>query len=131
MDDMMMMMGGGGMMPGMPGASGNGAGAAQMPSMDGMPPEMQAMVQQMMMGGGGMDGQMDPSAMAAMFAGMQNGGATGAAGSQGGQGQNFQGGFAGNQGQGYGYDQQMAAGNASGGANRGNFGRGRGGRRNW
>ena len=133
MEDMMMMMG----MPGLPGANGSGAGAgaSQMPAgFDGMTPEMQAMMQQMMMGGGGgMDGQMDPSAMAAMFAGMQNGGG-GGGGAQGGQGQNFQGGFAGAQGQGYGYDQQMAgAGAGGGGGSRGNFGggRGRGGRRNW
>ncbi|KAH8879003.1 Fip1-domain-containing protein [Thozetella sp. PMI_491] len=131
MEDMMMMMGGGSMMPGMPGAGGNGGGATQMPAMDGMPPEMQGMLQQMMMSGGGMDGQMDPNAMAAMFAGMQNGGGAGGNAGQGGQGQAFPGGFAGNQNQVYGFDQQMAGGNAGGG-NRGNFGgRGRGNRRNW
>lgn len=137
MANMMMM---GGMMPGMGGAApaaggaaavsgpvGPGAGvAAGMPGMDGMPPEMQAMMQQMM--AGGMDpSQMDPNVMSAMFSGMQNASGAGGQGAQAGQGQNFGAGFGGNQGQGYGYDQQ-----AMGGGGRGNFGgRGRGGRRNW
>jgi len=98
----------------MPGMAGGG--------MDGMPPEMQAMMQQMM--GQGMDpSQMDPSAMSAMFSGMQG------QANAGGQGQNFNQGFGGNQGQYGGYDQQQAMG---GGVNRGGFGgRGRGGRRQW
>lgn len=113
----MMMMGG----MGMPGA-GSGAGAA-MPGMDGMPPEMQAMMQQMM--ASGMDpSQMDPSQMSAMFSGMQNG-STGP-GAQGNQAQNFGGGFGGNQG-GYGYDQGMSA----GGGGRGGFSGGRGRRGRW
>ncbi|GKT85882.1 pre-mRNA polyadenylation factor FIP1 [Colletotrichum tofieldiae] len=119
----MMMMGGmnpaasGAQAGGMPGMAGGG--------MDGMPPEMQAMMQQMM--GQGMDpSQMDPSAMSAMFSGMQGQG--GNAGGQGGQGQNFNQGFGGNQGQYGGYDQQ----GMGGGGNRGGFGgRGRGGRRQW
>lgn len=138
MANMMMM---GGMMPGMGGAAPAAGGPAAVPGpgpaaggpvgamtgMDGMPPEMQAMMQQMM--AGGMDpSQMDPSAMSAMFAGMQNAGAAGGQGAQAGQGQGFGAGFGGNQGQGYGYDQQPAM----GGGGRGNFGgRGRGGRRNW
>lgn len=138
MANMMMM---GGMMPNMggaapaaggpaavpgPGAAGAAAGAG-MSGMDGMPPEMQAMMQQMM--AGGMDpSQMDPNVMSAMFAGMQNAGAAGGQGAQAGQGQGFGGGFGANQAQGYGYDQQQAM----GGGGRGNFGgRGRGGRRNW
>ncbi|KAH8912681.1 Fip1-domain-containing protein [Coniochaeta sp. PMI_546] len=137
MANMMMM---GGMMPGMGGAAAAAGGAtavagpaaagagvaAGMPGLDGMPPEMQAMMQQMM--AGGMDpSQMDPSAMSAMFAGMQNPGGAGGQGVQAGQGHSFGPGFGGNQGQGYGYDQQ-----AMGGGGRGNFGgRGRGGRRNW
>jgi len=127
MANMMMM---GGIMPGggavaVPGPGPAAAGvAAGMPGMDGMPPEMQAMMQQMM--AGGMDpSQMDPTAMSAMFAGMQNAGAAAGQGAQAGQGQTFGAGFGANQGQGYGYDQQQAIG-------RGNFGgRGRGGRRNW
>ncbi|KEY66632.1 hypothetical protein S7711_01927 [Stachybotrys chartarum IBT 7711] len=119
MDDFssMMMMGGMGMGAGAGGATGG------MPGMDGMPPEMQAMMQQMM--ASGMDpSQMDPSQMNAMFAGMQGG--AGAGGAQGGQGQNFGGGFgAGNQG--FGYDQGMAG----GGGGRGGFGGGRGRRGRW
>ncbi|GAO17373.1 hypothetical protein UVI_02038930 [Ustilaginoidea virens] len=112
----MMMMGG----MGMPGG-GSGGGAA-MPGMEGIPPEMQAMMQQMM--ASGMDpSQIDPSQMSAMFSGMQAGGAGPA--SQGNQGQNFGGGFGGNQG-GYGYDQGMIA----GGGGRGGFG-GRGRRGRW
>ncbi|KAJ4859103.1 fip1 motif domain-containing protein [Trichoderma breve] len=97
MEDFNMMMMGG---MGMQGGGGAGAGA-----------------------GGGMDpSQMDPSQMAAMFSGMQNTG--GNAGAQGNQGQNFGGGFGGNQG-GFGYDQGMAG----GGSGRGGFGgRGRRGR---
>jgi pre-mRNA 3'-end-processing factor FIP1 len=111
LEDMNMMMSMGAM-PGMPGMVAGGGTQ----SMEGMPPEMQAMMQQMM--ASGMDpSQMDPSVM---FGG--NAGAAG--GAQGfGQGQN--------QGMNYGYDNQ---GNSnSGGANRGggNFGgrgrRGRGG----
>ncbi|KYK61966.1 Pre-mRNA polyadenylation factor Fip1 [Drechmeria coniospora] len=110
----MMMMGG----MGMPGAGGaNAAGG-----MDGMAPEMQAMMQQMM--ASGMDpSQMDPSQMNAMFSGMQNG--AGGVGPQGNQGQNFGGAFGGNQG-GYGYDPAMAA---QGGGGRGGFGGGGRGRR--
>lgn len=106
--DMSMMMG----MGAMPGASG----------MEGMTPEMQLYMQQMMAGG------MDPSQMdTAMFASMA-GGAQGAAG----QGFGGQGGFGagGNQAGGYGYDQNMMG--DGGSRNRGgNFGRGRGGRRGW
>ncbi|KAI0198126.1 Fip1 motif-domain-containing protein [Astrocystis sublimbata] len=125
MEEMQMMMMGG--MPNMGGAGGNAAGGmgsmgGSMPGMDGMPQEFQAMMQQMM--AAGMDpSQMDPSAMSAMFSGMQNAG--GNAG-QGSQNQNFGGGGGGgNQGQNFGYDQ--------GNMGRGGFGggRGRGGRRNW
>lgn len=127
--NMMMAMGG---MPGMPGMPANGGAALPtMPGMEGIPPEMQAMMQQMM--ASGIDPtQMDP---AAMFAGMQGnqaapGGTTGGAN----QGQGF-GGQAGfgqgqNQQMGFGYDQNMMSGGDA--RNRGgNFGRGRGGRRNW
>ncbi|KAH8809048.1 putative Pre-mRNA polyadenylation factor FIP1 [Xylogone sp. PMI_703] len=130
-EDLNMMMAMGGMpgMPGMPAAG--GATLPPMPGMEGIPPEMQAMMQQMM--ASGIDPtQMDP---AAMFAGMQGNqaaaaGATGAAN----QGQGFggQGGFGQGQNQqmGFGYDQNMMAGGDA--RNRGgNFGRGRGGRRNW
>ncbi|KAG5972098.1 cleavage polyadenylation factor subunit fip1 [Claviceps digitariae] len=116
----MMMMGGG---MGLPGGGGGGGPGGAMPGMDGMPPEMQAMMQQMM--ASGMDpSQMDPNQMNAMFSGMQNGGA--GPGAQGNQGQNFGGGFGGNQG-GYGYDQGMSA----GGGGRGGFGGGRGRRGRW
>ncbi|KJZ79440.1 Pre-mRNA polyadenylation factor FIP1 [Hirsutella minnesotensis 3608] len=114
----MMMMGGMGMGGG---AGGNSGG---MTGMDGMPAEMQAMMQQMM--ASGMDpSQMDPSQMGTMFAGMQNG--MGGASAQGNQGQNFGGVYAGNQG-GYGFDQGMAAGGGSGGGGggRGGFGGGGG-----
>jgi len=135
MEDMNMMMTMGAMpgMPGMPGAGGAGGGMGMpaMPGMDGMPPEMQAMMQQMM--ASGMDpSQMDPSAM---FAGMAGQGAAGgaAAGQAGGAGFSGQLGFGqgGQQGMGYGYDQGM--GGAGGGASRGGFRGGRGGRghRNW
>ena len=122
-DTQMMMMGG---MPGM------GAGAAagpmsNLPGMDGMAPEMQAMLQQMMASG------LDPSQMdPAMFAGMQNAGGN-AGGGQGGQNQNFGGGgqafgAGGSQGQGYGFEQGVGRGGGGGG----NFGgRPVGGRRNW
>jgi pre-mRNA 3'-end-processing factor FIP1 len=84
----------------------------------GMPPEMQAMMQQMMAQGGD-PSQMDPSAM---FAAMQGGQNAAGAASQAGQGQGFgQGGFGQGQNQ-YGYEQQAMN------PNRGNF-RGRGGRR--
>ncbi|KAI1252603.1 hypothetical protein MGN70_004806 [Eutypa lata] len=127
MEEMQMMMMGG--MPNM--ASGGGGGSMpSIPGMDGMPPEMQAMMQQMM--ASGMDpSQMDPSTMSSMFAGMQNAGGN-AGGGQGGQNQNFGGagqafGGGNNQGQGYGFDQGMGQGGRGG-----NFGgRGRGGRRNW
>ncbi|KAI1123455.1 Fip1-domain-containing protein [Nemania abortiva] len=120
MEEMQMMMMGG--MPGMGGAGAAGSMPA-MPGMDGMPPEFQAMMQQMM--ASGMDpSQMDPSAMTAMFSGMQNSGSGGAAG-QGAQNQNF-GGGAGGQGQNFGYDQGMGRGSGGGFG-----GRGRGGRRNW
>lgn len=118
----MMMMGGMGMQGGGGAGAGAGGGAGGMQGMDGIPPEMQAMMQQMM--ASGMDpSQMDPSQMAAMFSGMQNTG--GNAGAQGNQGQNFGGGFGGNQG-GFGYDQGMAG----GGSGRGGFG-GRGRRGRW
>ncbi|KAM7184852.1 Fip1 motif domain containing protein [Rhypophila sp. PSN 637] len=123
MTNMMMMSG---LMPGMAGGSGGGPGAAAGPpisGMDGMSPEMQAMMQQMM--AGGMDpSQMDPGAMSAMFSGMQNAG--GGQGGQGGQGQNFGAGFGTNQGQGYGgYDQSMGGGQVpGGGGGRGRRGRG-------
>lgn len=130
MQNMMMMAGGGmpGMPPmqGMPGGGAGGAAGAGMSGMDGMTPEMQAMMQQMMAGGGLDPSQMDPAAMSAMFAGMQNAGGAGGQG-QGGQGQNFGGGgFGGNQGQGFGYDQgNMGAGNRGGFAGgRGRRGRG-------
>jgi len=120
-EDMNMMMAMGAM-PGMiPGAT----PGAQMPGMEGIPPEMQAMMQQMM--ASGVDpSQMDPQAM---FAAMQGGqtGAAGAAGAQSGnQGQGFgaQGGFGQGQNQ-YGYEQPQ--GNRGGG----NFGRGRGRRGGW
>lgn len=123
MEDLNMMM-----MGGMPGMMPGAAGGAQMPSMEGMPPEMQAMMQQMMASG------MDPSQMdpATMFAGMQ--GNQGGAGAQGGnQGQGFggQGGFGQGQNQqmGYGYDQGMATSGNAKSHGGGNFGRGRGGRR--
>ncbi|KAI0508711.1 Fip1 motif-domain-containing protein [Xylaria bambusicola] len=120
MEEMQMMMMGG--MPGMGGAGATGS-MSGMPGMDGMPPEFQAMMQQMM--ASGMDpSQMDPSAMTAMFSGMQNSAGGGVAG-QGGQNQNFGAGGAGNQGQNFGYDQGMGRGGGGG------FGRGRGGRRNW
>ncbi|KAI0529936.1 Fip1 motif-domain-containing protein [Xylaria digitata] len=121
MEEMQMMMMGG--MPGMPGGGAANSMSA-MPGMDGMPPEFQAMMQQMM--ASGMDpSQMDPSAMTAMFSGMQNSGGGGAVG-QGGQNQNFGGGGGtGSQGQNFGYDQGMGRGGGAG------FSRGRGGRRNW
>ncbi|KAJ2981837.1 hypothetical protein NUW58_g6588 [Xylaria curta] len=94
MEEMQMMM-----MGGMPGMGAAAAGSMPtMPGMDGMPPEFQAMMQQMM--ASGMDpSQMDPSAMTAMFSGMQNSGGTAG---QGPQNQNFGGGGAGNQGQNFG-----------------------------
>jgi pre-mRNA 3'-end-processing factor FIP1 len=120
----MMMMGG--MVPGMAGTAGAGtggaAGGAAMAGMEGVTQE--AMMQQMM--ASGMDlSQIDPNALAAMYA---NAGGAGAGG-QGGQGQNFGAGFGGNQGQGgYGYDQQMAGGGNQGGGGGGRGGRGRRGR---
>ena len=130
----MMMMGGMGMPGPPPGAGaggpaqaggavgaggGPGAGAGgvvgQMPGMEGVTPEVQAMMQQMM--ANGMDpSQMDMGAMAAMY----GGGGAGAGGpGQGGQGQGFGGGFGGGQGQGYGYEQQMGGGGGRGGRGRG------------
>ncbi|KAI0376081.1 Fip1 motif-domain-containing protein [Hypomontagnella monticulosa] len=129
MEDMQMMMMGG--MPGMSGASGGGA-MANIPGMDGIPPEMQAMMQQMM--ASGLDpSQMDASTMSAMFSGMQNSGAN-AGGGQGNQNQNFGGpaqGFSGAQGQNFGYEPGMGRGGGGGGGGSGFGGRGRGGRRNW
>ncbi|KAH8678650.1 Fip1 motif-domain-containing protein [Tricladium varicosporioides] len=118
--NMMMNMGG---MPGMPGMPA-GAGGAQMPAMEGMPAEMQAMMQQMM--ASGMDpSQMDPM----MFAGMQGNqaGAGAAGGAQGGtQGQGFgQAGFGQGQQGDYGHNQGGGGGGGQGGG-RGNFGGGRG-----
>ncbi|OAQ99613.1 hypothetical protein LLEC1_04883 [Akanthomyces lecanii] len=93
-----MMMGGMGM-----GGNGNTA-APSMPGSEGMPPEMQQMMQQMM--ASGMDpSQMDMSQMSSMFSGMQNSGAGVGNTGQGGAGQNFAGGFAGNQGAYGGYNQ--------------------------
>ncbi|KAI1266970.1 Fip1 motif-domain-containing protein [Xylariaceae sp. FL1019] len=116
MEEMQMMM-----MGGMPmGGAGAGGAMSGIPGMDGMPPEFQAMMQQMM--ASGMDpSQMDPSAMSAMFSGMQGGGA---GAGQGGQNQNF--GQGGNQGQNFGYDGQ-----GMGGRGGGFGGRGRRGGRNW
>ncbi|KAI5457143.1 Fip1 motif-domain-containing protein [Mariannaea sp. PMI_226] len=127
MDDFnsMMMMGG----MGMPGGGSSAGAAGGMSGMEGMPPEMQAMMQQMM--ASGMDpSQMDPSQMSAMFAGMQNAGGAGSGG-QGGQGGNFGGGgYGGNQG-GFGYDQSMAGGGGGGGGGRAGYGGGRGRRGRW
>ncbi|KAM3540317.1 hypothetical protein ARSEF1564_006787 [Beauveria bassiana] len=87
----MMMMGGMGM------SGNNNAGAPAMPAADGMPPEMQQMMQQVM--ASGMDpSQMDMSQMSSMFSGMQNGGGAAGGAAQGGAGQNFSGGYGGNQG---------------------------------
>ncbi|KAI5861547.1 Fip1 motif-domain-containing protein [Durotheca rogersii] len=135
MEEMQMMM-----MGGMPGAG--GSMAPTLPGMDGMPPEMQAMMQHMM--ASGLDpSQMDASALTAMFSGMQSAGGAGAAGVQG---QSFGGsgqGFSGAQAQNFGYDQGMARGGGGGGGGFGSGGgsgggggggggsRGRGGRRNW
>ena len=109
-EQMNMMMGMGGL-PGMPGMPGGGAGG--MP-MEGIIPEMQQMMQQMM--ASGMDpSQMDPSSLF----GQGNAGG-------GNQGQGF-----GGQGFGQGQNQQMGYGFDQGGGDRsrGGFGRGRGGRR--
>lgn len=126
MTNMMMMSGlmppsmpgaGPGGAPGGPGVGAGGPGGSgmtAMPGMEGIPAEMQAVMQQMM--ASGIDPtQMDMNAMSAML-GMQGSGGQGTGG-QGGQGQGFGGGFGGNQGQGYGYDQQMGG--------RGGRGRGR------
>jgi pre-mRNA 3'-end-processing factor FIP1 len=134
-EDMNMMMAMGGMpgMPGLPTAAGGPQAGLTMPAipgMEGIPPEMQAMMQQMM--AQGIDPtQMDPAAMFASMSGAQAG-----AGAQGaGQGSNQNQAFGGQQGfsqgqnqqqMGYGYDQ-----GSMNGSNRGNFrGRGRG-HRNW
>ncbi|OAA70399.1 Fip1 like protein [Cordyceps fumosorosea ARSEF 2679] len=100
MDDFsnMMMMGGMGM-----GGNSN-TGAPSMPGMDGMPAEMQQMMQQMM--ASGMDpSQMDMSQMNQMFSGMQNGGGAAGGAAQSGAGQNFVGGYGGNQAGYGGYNQ--------------------------
>jgi pre-mRNA 3'-end-processing factor FIP1 len=123
----MMMMGGMGMQGG-GGGGGSGGGSGGMSGMEGVPPEMQAMMQQMM--ASGMDpSQMDPSQMNAMFAGMQNAGGAGGGG-QGGQSGNFGGGYGGNQGN-FGYDQNMSGGGGGGGGGRGGYGGGRGRRGRW
>ena len=135
MEDMNMMMALGGIpgMPGMtpgPGAAQSGMAMPTMPGLEGIPPEMQAMMQQMM--ASGIDpSQMDPAAMFASMSGAQGGATAQGAGQGGNQNQGFGGqqnfGQGGNQQQmGYGYDQGMMN-----GSNRGNF-RGRGlGHRNW
>jgi pre-mRNA 3'-end-processing factor FIP1 len=133
MEDMNMMMALGGIpgMPGMtPGAAQSGMAMPTMPGLEGIPPEMQAMMQQMM--ASGIDpSQMDPAAMFASMSGAQGGATAQGAGQGGNQNQGFGGqqnfGQGGNQQQmGYGYDQGMMN-----GSNRGNFrGRGRG-HRNW
>ncbi|TVY51051.1 Pre-mRNA polyadenylation factor FIP1 [Lachnellula cervina] len=126
-EDMNLMVMGG--MPGMSGMPGMPAGAGgAMPSMEGITPEMQSAMMQMM--GSGMDpSQMDPAAMfAAMQGGANAGGGGGAQGGNQGQGFGGQGGF----GQGQGQQMDYGYGQGQGGNNRGgNFGRGRGGRRNW
>lgn len=114
----MMMMGN----MGMGGAGGQTGAQGNMPSMEGMPPEMQQMMQQMMASG------MDPSQMdmSQMFNGMQNSGNTGGAQENN---QNYnQGGYSGHQqGQGYGgsggYNQNMAGGGRGGYGGRGRRGR--------
>lgn len=108
-EDMNMLMSMGAI-PGMAGAG--------MPGMEGMPVEMQAMMQQFIAQGGD-PSQMDPSAMFAGMQGSQGGGAGGATGAAQGQGFGGQGGFG--QGQNFGYEGNNRAG--------GNFGRGRGGNR--
>lgn len=111
-EQMNMMMGMGGM-PGMPGMPGVGPGGM---SMDGMPPEMQQMMQQMM--ASGMDpSQLDPSAMFGNGAGAGGNQAQAAYGAQGNFGQG-----------GVGFDQSMNNTADNSGNRRGNF-RGRGGRR--
>jgi len=124
-EDMNMMMAMGAM-PGMAAAPGGG-----MPGLEGMTPEMQAMMQTMMTSG--MDpSQMDPSAM---FAAMQGSAGAGGAAQGGNSGQSFggQGGFGQGQNQagGYGYDQNMMGDGGSTRNRGGNFGRGRGRRGNW
>jgi pre-mRNA 3'-end-processing factor FIP1 len=116
----------------MQGPGGGAMMSMPMPGMEGIPPEMQAMMAQFLAQGGDLS-QMDPS----MFGAMQQTGA-GQGGGGGVQGQGFGGGQQGygqaqGQGQqgipGYGYDPSIMG---DGGRNRGNFGgRGRGGRRNW
>lgn len=112
MEEMTKMMMMGGMMPGAGGPGGPGmgvpGGGPQMQGMDGMAPEMQAMMQQMMASG------MDPSQMGDMSGMFQGGQQPGGPGGQQGQGGFGQGGFGGNQGQGYGYDQQMGGGRGRG-----------------
>lgn len=126
--NMMMAMGGLPSLPGMPSGTGSATAGISLPGMEGIPAEMQAMMQQMMAQGIDLT-QMDPAAMfAGISAGQAGSGATGAA-----QGSNQNQGFGGQQGfgqgqnqQGYSYDQSMIN-----GANRGNFrGRGRA-HRNW
>lgn len=112
MEEMTKMMMMGGMIPGAGGPGGPGmgvpGGGPQMQGMDGMAPEMQAMMQQMMASG------MDPSQMGDMSGMFQGGQQPGGPGGQQGQGGFGQGGFGGNQGQGYGYDQQMGGGRGRG-----------------
>jgi pre-mRNA 3'-end-processing factor FIP1 len=120
-EDMNMMMAMGAMPGMMPGAT----SGAQMPGMEGIPPEMQAMMQQML--ASGVDpSQMDPQAMFAAMQGGQAGTASASGTQSGNQGQGFgaQGGFGQGQNQ-YGYEQQQSS---RGG---GNFGRGRGRRGGW
>jgi len=123
--NMMMAMGGMPGMPGMPTGAAGAGGGMSIPGMEGVPPEMQAMMQQMM--AQGIDpSQVDPAAMFATMSGGQAASGTGV-GQAGNQNQAFgQQGFGqGQQQMGFGYDQGMA--NTG---NRGNFrGRGRGGNR--
>lgn len=135
LEDMNMMMAMGGLpgLPGLtpgPGTSQTGMALPPMPGLEGIPPEIQAMMQQMI--AQGIDpSQMDTAAMFAAMSGAQGGGAAQGTGQGGNQNQGFGGQQNFGQGQnqqqmGYGYDQGLM--NGSG---RGNFrGRGRG-HRNW
>ncbi|KAI4142164.1 MAG: hypothetical protein LQ341_003281 [Variospora aurantia] len=114
MQNFMNVPGGMPSMPGMPPATGAQAGMPPMPSMEGIPPELQQMLQQMISQG------MDPTQISPEMM-MQMMGGQGGAGNQG-QGQNYGGGQnfgQQNQNQGYGY----------GGGVGGRGGRGGGGRR--
>ncbi|KAL8958976.1 MAG: hypothetical protein Q9193_004074 [Seirophora villosa] len=105
-------------MPGMPSASGGQGGMPPMPSMEGIPPELQQMMQQMI--SQGMDPtQMGPEMMMQMMGGQ--GGGNQSQGQNYGGGQNF---GQQNQNQGYGY------GGGGGGGGGGRGGRG-GGNRRW